>query len=189
MVSYNCTRKVLLFNRWDLLRNKVTGSLFTTRLGRACCIPDCLPKKEFRRTYGISYTASLFTLLHFTTSVCRIDHKTKILNYFRKVFQIPWLEKMTITLTIDRSPQAFFSKWVPNHYQYEAGARRVVCRKGIYYNLDISNVVDHYLYFGFAEKAHQKLYALCQKDYTVIDVGTNIGSVACAWLSWQIMVV
>lgn len=43
--------------------------------------------------------------------------------------------------------------------------------------LDISDYQAHYIYFGFVDKGLEKLFSLCKANYTVVDVGSNIGYV------------
>jgi FkbM family methyltransferase len=51
-------------------------------------------------------------------------------------------------------------------------------RRGIEYELDISDFMEWVVYFGIATEPRDKLYALASKGDTVLDVGANIGECA-----------
>ncbi|MCK4664236.1 MAG: FkbM family methyltransferase [Bacteroidales bacterium] len=84
-----------------------------------------------------------------------------------------WLVKKTQWKEYNSS----ICKLAPNYYQYSKNTYRKVNRNGINYLLDISDIVDYYVYWGFREKAHEKMYSICNIDDIILDVGTNIGSV------------
>ena len=81
-------------------------------------------------------------------------------------------------MTRDKLPKHLICKLVPNPYQYSPGAYRQIHRNGIELRVDISDYIGHYLYFGFYDAAIEKLFALCQSNFSVIDIGSNIGWVA-----------
>ncbi len=105
----------------------------------------------------------------------KITARVRALNFFRNVFRIPFLEQALANLTQNKSPQYFFSRFVPNPYQYASGSTRMVKRAGLTLQVDVSDYMGHLLYFGFREPAIDNLFKLCKPGYTVIDVGTNIG--------------
>lgn len=88
---------------------------------------------------------------------------------------IPFLEKL-IKQNIKNNPSSFFIKLAPNNYQYKKNSIRTFCYYGVNLRVDISDYVGHYLYFGFEDKAQEKLINIAQSGFTVLDVGTNIGS-------------
>lgn len=102
--------------------------------------------------------------------------KTKFLNIFRHVFKIPFLEKSLRKLTQEKKPNDLICKLVPNNYQYPTSSYRTFNYNGVNLKVDIRDYVGHYLYFGFKDKGHEKLYQLTKKDDIVLDIGTNIGS-------------
>jgi FkbM family methyltransferase len=104
--------------------------------------------------------------------------KVKVLNAFRTIFKIGFLEKILVSRTIGKSPRSFLSKLVPNPYQYTVGSFRLINRNGIKMKIDISDYIGHYLYFGFNDIDINKLYKLCSEGSNAIDIGTNIGWVA-----------
>lgn len=101
--------------------------------------------------------------------------KVRVLNVFRRVWMIPVLESFLARITRGLPPDHFVCKWVPNPYQYQADAFRLMKRDGITMNVDISDYIGHYLYFGFEDRGMQRLFSLCAEDATVVDVGANIG--------------
>lgn len=104
--------------------------------------------------------------------------KVKTLNAIRAIFKISFLEKILVTFTIDKAPNSFVAKLVPNPYQYDVGSIRFICRNEIRMRIDISDYIGHYLYFGFRDSDISKLYELCVEGSNVLDIGTNIGWVA-----------
>lgn len=88
---------------------------------------------------------------------------------------IPFLEKLT-KQNIENNPSSFFIKLAPNNYQYQKNSIRTFNYNGIKLAVDISDYVGHYLYFGFEDKAQEKLIQLAKSGDIVLDIGTNIGS-------------
>lgn len=105
----------------------------------------------------------------------RITTRVRVLNFFRNIFKIPFLERALAGLTLNKSPQYFFCRFVPNPYQYPSGSRRTIKRSGLRLQVDISDYIGHLIYFGFRDVAMDNLFKLCNPGYNVIDVGTNIG--------------
>jgi len=70
-----------------------------------------------------------------------------------------------------------FTKVAPNHYQYHPGSIREVSRDGIRYKLDLSDIVDWFVYYGFRETARIELYKLMREGQVFVDVGANMGDV------------
>ena len=101
--------------------------------------------------------------------------KTKILNLIRIIFKIPFIEKGIRWCTQNKSPQHFVSKFAPNNYQYSLNTLRTFKKNDIIFIADISDYVGHYIYFGFRDKSLDKLFSLCAKGNTIIDIGANIG--------------
>ncbi len=104
--------------------------------------------------------------------------KRRILDLMRLIWKIPILERYLVKLTIDQPFGSLVTKLPPNHYQYTKNSIRKATRHGIKYKLDLSDIVDWFIYFGFQELSRQKLYDLMKADQTIIDIGANIGDVS-----------
>lgn len=107
-----------------------------------------------------------------------LSRRTKILNFLRKIFQVEPFEKMLTKCTCDRSTSSFFSKLIPSEYLYEPGSERLVMRNSLKYQLDISHVVDHFVYFGLRDNAFDNLLKLVRPGNIIVDIGANIGRFA-----------
>lgn len=104
-------------------------------------------------------------------------NKTYVFDLFRAVFKIRFLEKIIVKLTIDKQFGSIITKVPPNYYQYKKRTIRFVERNNVNYELDISDLIDWYIYFGFKEKARTELYNLVNESNIVFDIGANIGEV------------
>lgn len=69
----------------------------------------------------------------------------------------------------------FWSKFIPGPGLYKFNSPRKVTRNEINYELDISCLMQWYVYWDLKAKEREKLYSLVKKDDIVFDVGTNIG--------------
>jgi FkbM family methyltransferase len=101
--------------------------------------------------------------------------KRRILDLLRRVWMIGPLEKALVELTIGKTFGVPVTRLPPNHYQYRKGTIRRVERDGIRYELDLHDMVDWYIYFGFREPARQRVYKAVNTGDVVIDVGANVG--------------
>ncbi|MFM7431762.1 MAG: FkbM family methyltransferase [Flammeovirgaceae bacterium] len=104
-----------------------------------------------------------------------ISVKVKVLNLFRCVFKLPILERWLAANTLNKSPNHIICKLVPNPYQYAPATYRTIQRDHLTLEVDISDYIGHYLYFGFLDSAITELFSLCKPSDNVIDIGTNIG--------------
>lgn len=104
--------------------------------------------------------------------------KTRTLNFFRTIFKAPILESLLAAKTRNKLPNSLICKFVPNPYQYSPGSYRKVYQNQLTLQVDISDYIGHYLYFGFLDQGIVNLFSLCKENYNIIDVGTNIGWVA-----------
>lgn len=98
-----------------------------------------------------------------------------VLNKFRLIWKIRPLENILVWLTKGKEYGKLVTKFPPNHYQYKVGSIRTVERDGIRYQLDLADLVDWYIYFGFIEPARMNLYNLVKPGSIVMDVGANVG--------------
>jgi FkbM family methyltransferase len=106
-----------------------------------------------------------------------LSNKTRFLNIFRRIFMAGFLEKALVKRSLGRPPTAFWPRVVPPNFLYPKNSERVAVRHGVKYRLDISDYVEHYIYFGFSDDSHEELFRLAKGKRTIIDVGVNIGSV------------
>ncbi len=102
--------------------------------------------------------------------------KTNFFNFLRLFFQIPFAEKWLVKHVKSKSSNSFYGKLVPNNYQYPKGSIREFEFNGVNLKLDIHDYVSHYLYFQFKDYGMEQLMNLVEKDYFVLDIGTNYGS-------------
>lgn len=77
--------------------------------------------------------------------------------------------------TSGKSPSSLISRLVPPEYLYRKAQIRDVRRKDIAFSLNMSHVVDHFIYFDFLDPAFNNLMDIVEKDFVIIDVGANIG--------------
>src|ERR1035438_4478324 len=81
----------------------------------------------------------------------KLSAKTRALNKARLALCHPVIERW-LTKRICAAPgQPFWGKLVPPEYLYPSPSWRDYDRNGLKMRLDISKVVDHLRYFGFAE--------------------------------------
>jgi len=104
-----------------------------------------------------------------------LPFKVRVLNVFRRVWMIPFLESFLARKTPGLAPDHWICKFVPNPYQYEAGSFRIIKRRGINMQVDISDYIGHYIYFGFDDPSYHTLFSLCSQTSRVLDIGANIG--------------
>lgn len=103
--------------------------------------------------------------------------KTRILNQFRRLFKWSFIENFLVRKTHDRYPNNFWVRLMPPNYLYSKNSLREVTRREIKYLLDISDTVEHAIYFGYKDEAQETLFRLAKDKKFLIDVGVNIGSV------------
>ncbi len=102
--------------------------------------------------------------------------KTEILNSFRQVIKLKPVENFLVTLSKNKNLLA--RKVIGTNTLFARGSMRTCNRHGINYILDISDYMDHGIYFGFDDLPdfdRRKLYSITQSDDVIFDVGANIG--------------
>jgi FkbM family methyltransferase len=112
------------------------------------------------------------------TTPLNINTKTGFLNLLRRPLLNSHLEREVLKVTIGRPPRDLVCRVVPNHYQYPSGSLRNVKRHGFVMNLDISDLVQWYAYWGFRDPSHEALISICKPGDIVLDIGANIGLTA-----------
>lgn len=111
-----------------------------------------------------------------------IGPKTRFLNFFRRVFTLPVLENFLVR-QIDRSRNMIWRKLVPPDYLYSKGAVRKRKIDGVEYQLDISNVMEHMVYFQLAPENFTPVDEKLKKARVIFDVGANIGGTSLFFAS------
>jgi FkbM family methyltransferase len=96
----------------------------------------------------------------------------------RVIFRLPLLESILQKLTNDKYYGAAITKFPPNHYSYKIGTHRHVQREGLRLNLDLSELVDWFEFWGFKELSRESLLNQIKKGDTVFDIGGNNGILA-----------
>jgi FkbM family methyltransferase len=102
--------------------------------------------------------------------------KTKFLNFFRKLSQFSFIENILAHQIIGGNN--FARKLIADNKMYPTGSYRVCTRDGINYQLDISDYMDHSIFFGIIDTVdfdRRMLYSQIKEDFTCFDVGANIG--------------
>lgn len=103
--------------------------------------------------------------------------KTKVLNAFRKIFTVPAFERVLVSQVIN-SKGSILQKLIPPDYLYPLGSSRRTKRNGIQFDLDISHVVDHAIYYGYPEEGMKQMEPVIKNAKTIVDIGANIGATA-----------
>lgn len=107
--------------------------------------------------------------------VLTVTWRTKLLNLPRRFFQWHPLEEFLQRKVQGHSNRSGWAKLVPPEYLYRPGSLRSVTRNGRRLHLDLSNMVDHWAFFGMADPAHRAFEERIRPGSTVVDVGANIG--------------
>jgi FkbM family methyltransferase len=106
----------------------------------------------------------------------KITFKTKLFNVLRRPFTNSFIDGI-FSKVMHKSPalRAFFMKIIPPEYLYKKPSFRSYEWNGIKMNLDISNLVDHCIYFCTEQKALDNFIGHLKTSDTIIDIGANIG--------------
>jgi FkbM family methyltransferase len=99
--------------------------------------------------------------------------KTRILDSLRYALAQIIGEESLSNLTRGHSATSWRGKIVRNHYSYPHNSIRHVERAGIRYDLDLHDMVQWYIYYGFLTL--ESLIDLAPKGGVILDVGANIG--------------
>ena len=102
--------------------------------------------------------------------------RTRLLNVPRSLLKGRWIEERMFPWVRGRAPStSLVARVIPNHYQYAAGALRRVRREGFEWELDVSDLMDWYLYWGLFEPSLESFLSRLEPGQTVVDVGANNG--------------
>ena len=107
----------------------------------------------------------------------RVSSKTRFYNFFRFLILKSRLYVLLRFLTKGRRSDYFFSKLVPNNYQFSKSTFKIArVNRGIALKVDLHDYLGHFVYFGFRDEGQEKLMDLVREGDYVFDVGTNIGN-------------
>ena len=70
----------------------------------------------------------------------------------------------------------FISKLIPPNYLYPAESFRFTNHRGVHLRVDISKVVDHFLYWNLVTDDYASILEKIKKANIIFDIGANIGS-------------
>ena len=102
--------------------------------------------------------------------------KARFFNLFRYLFTLPILEGLLLKKLAASPASRFWNKAIPHLYLYRPGSIRFANRGRISYQLDISRMMDHSLYFHrLRDRGWENLFSLLKDDFNIIDAGANIG--------------
>ena len=99
----------------------------------------------------------------------------RIKDFIRTILRNRVGEKILIELN---QRNKWFRKLVPSENVYPPETFRIAQRDGVFYQLDISDVIGHSLFFFNYYFAPLEVFNLLRTDSVFIDVGANIGTVA-----------
>lgn len=68
------------------------------------------------------------------------------------------------------------ARLAPPNYLYPKNSRRYLIRDGVEYDLDLSDYMEHSVYFGATDPSHERLFQLAENKKVIIDVGVNMGA-------------
>lgn len=106
-----------------------------------------------------------------------LSFKTRILNQFRKFFILPVAEQQLLKLVLNTKTSQL-KKLIPPNYLYNEGTIRNIIRDDIKYETDLSDYVEHSIFWGLTDDGHKLLYRYIKPGSTIFDVGANIGDTA-----------
>ncbi len=101
--------------------------------------------------------------------------RARVLAGARSLFKLDLFERLLLRATVGHPYSGFVSKLPPLHTSYPPGTRRQVVRHGCVLDLDLSDLVDWYAFWGFADRAHDELAQRCSAGQVVVDIGANRG--------------
>lgn len=105
-----------------------------------------------------------------------MQFKTRVFNIFRNISKIPIIETFLAERIKNGSKLA--SKLIAGIKLYPKNSIRNCCRNGINYRLDISDFMEHGLYFNINDTVdfdRRFLFSLIKDDFICFDIGANIG--------------
>jgi len=102
-------------------------------------------------------------------------YKVKFFNIFRNFFLLSIFENWLVNVVIRKNNDHFLRKLIPPNYLYPNSSMRKVTRNGIKYELDVSNVNDHLIFYNYSDLHLNNVKKYLVSNTTIIDIGANIG--------------
>jgi FkbM family methyltransferase len=117
---------------------------------------------------------SPFALVSVYKKFPTVPVRVRIFNLFRYFFTLPWFERFLVNRL--EKGNLLWRKFIPPLYFYESGNIRHARRYDIDYILDISNLIEHSIYFyNFREEGTTRLLSIIRPSDVILDIGANIG--------------
>lgn len=101
--------------------------------------------------------------------------KTTVFNRIRKIFTYRPFERILFSFVRGSKYLGSRSRVIPGPHLYRFNSIRNVSRNGVNYSLDMSCMMQWYVFWDFKDTIREKLYSLVEKGDVILDVGTNIG--------------
>jgi FkbM family methyltransferase len=103
-----------------------------------------------------------------------IPGRVKFFNVFRYFFRFKFIERF-IASKISKGHR-FYKRFIPPVYFYQRESSRLTTVNGIKFNLDLSNLIEHQLFFHtHHEPGLGRLLSFVKSDSVVLDIGANVG--------------
>jgi FkbM family methyltransferase len=103
--------------------------------------------------------------------------KNLLVEFCRKTYARRPFDEILFRFSNGRTASDFIFKIVPSHTLFAANSWRNVKRDGCLFHLDISHIVDWFIFFGVKEIARDALYGFIKEGTVLYDIGGNIGDV------------
>lgn len=117
--------------------------------------------------------------IRFATAIDPVPNPLSL--FIKRLLRNPLLEPVGVAgmRSLPRANRNWMArKLVPQLGAYPRDSWREVQRDGIRYRLDISQQIEHALFWGFNDTSKERFYRHVQPGWVCADVGTNIGEVS-----------
>ncbi len=111
-----------------------------------------------------------------------ISVKITILNFFRRIFKLSVFENGLSYLNTTFL-SGLSGKLIPPPYLYNKESIREVNRDGINFKLDLSDTVDHYIFYNYRDFSLELFFDESKDVKVILDIGANIGWTALRFAS------
>lgn len=96
----------------------------------------------------------------------------------KKLLTNRFMERILLVLIQLMASNKRFFKFVPTHHDYPQGSIRKAKRKGINYELDVSDYQEWLIYFHCKSDSSDHVLDFLEKSEIIFDIGANIGQTA-----------